>query len=134
VGETVDVPRSEDETSAELKRVRAEGMLAMAAGAGAIPGCRIVAAQDMERARHSEANRTIGGALFVDEKREGDAGLVAKKTGIGPVAESDGGQARSAVEEGLLVFAQLRDMLAAENSAVVAKEDEHCRRSFPKRS
>jgi hypothetical protein len=34
----------------------------------------------------------------------------------------------------LLVFAQLRDVLAAENSAVMAKEDQHCRGPFPERS
>lgn len=66
-----------------------------------------------------------------DQKRKGDAGLFAKNTGVSPVAESDGGQARSAVEEGLLVCAQLRDVLAAENSAVVAKEDQDCRGPFP---
>ena len=123
MGVAVDVPRSEDKASAELKRIRSKGMLSMAGGAGAIPRCRIVSPQNVERVGHAKSNRAIGGALFVDEKREGDARLFAKKTSIGPVAESDGGQARSAVEEGLLVFAQLRDVLAAENSAVVAEED-----------
>lgn len=132
MGVAVDIPGAEDKAAAELEWIGSEGMLAMAAGAGAISGFRIFAAQEVQRIRHAKSNCAVRGALFVDEKRKGDSRLIAKKTGIIPVAESDGGQARSAVEEGLLVFAQLRDMLAAENSAVVAKEDQHCRVPFPK--
>ncbi len=41
-----------------------------------------------------------------------------------PVTESDGGETHPFVPECLLVLAQLRNVLAAEHSAVVAEEDE----------
>ena len=47
------------------------------------------------------------------------------------VAETDGGEGGVFSAEGLLVFAQLRDVLAAEDSAVVAKEDEDGGIGFP---
>ena len=43
-----------------------------------------------------------------------------------PVTEPDGGQTRTLVPECLLVLAQLRDVLAAEYSTVVAEKDEDC--------
>jgi hypothetical protein len=36
-----------------------------------------------------------------------------------PVAKADGGERRALIQKGLFVFAQLRDVLAAKNSAIV---------------
>ena len=40
------------------------------------------------------------------------------------IAEADGGESGALFTEGLLVLTQLRDVFAAEDSAVVAEEDE----------
>jgi hypothetical protein len=42
------------------------------------------------------------------------------------ITEADGSQMRTSLPEGRLVLAQLRDVFAAEDSAVVAKEDHDC--------
>jgi hypothetical protein len=47
------------------------------------------------------------------------------------ISQSDGGQVGSLVSEGLLAFAQLRDVLAAEDSSIVPKEDDYGRRRGP---
>jgi len=68
----------------------------------------------------------------VDQQGKVDAGSLAKHTGVVQVAQTDCGQGGSGLLELLLVLAQLRDMLAAENSAVVPKEDNHSGTFFPK--
>ena len=72
--------------------------------------------------------------MLVDEEGEVDAGLFLEEAGVACVAEADGGESRVLGTEGLLVFAQLRDVLAAEDSAVVAEEDENCGMRFPERA
>jgi hypothetical protein len=52
-----------------------------------------------------------------------DSRFFTKHTSVASVTQADGGQRGSFVPEGLLVFAQLRDMLAAENSAVMAEKN-----------
>lgn len=50
------------------------------------------------------------------------------------VAQSDGGQVRTLLFKLRLMFAQLRDVLTAEDSTVVAKEDDYCWPLGPQRS
>src|SRR5260370_6035201 len=76
----------------------------------------------------------MGLAVLGDQQREADVSFFAELAGVIAIAESDGGQACSTFLELALVFAQLRDMLAAENSAVVAEEDDHGRMIFPQRA
>ena len=57
-----------------------------------------------------------------------------KEAGVARIAEADGGEGRAFFAEGLLVFAQLRDVLAAEDSAVMAEEDEDNGVGFPERA
>jgi len=56
------------------------------------------------------------------------------RAGVAGVAEADGGESRVLGAEGLLMFAQLRDVFAAEDSAVVAEEDEDDWMRFPERA
>jgi hypothetical protein len=50
------------------------------------------------------------------------------------IAESNRGQRCSGAPEVVLVFAQLRDVLAAKDSAIMPKEDNHCGTVLPQRS
>jgi len=69
--------------------------------------------------------------MLVDQEGEVDAGFLLEEAGVVGVAETDGGEGGALFTKGLLVFAQLRDVLAAEDSAVVAKEDEDGGICFP---
>jgi hypothetical protein len=50
------------------------------------------------------------------------------------IAQSDGGKRSTLLAEGLLAFAQLRDMLAAKDSSIVTQEHDYDRRGGPQRA
>ena len=72
-----------------------------------------------------QANSAICTPLGIDQKGKRDSGPLAKGLGVVSVAQSDGGQPGAFCAECLFVVAQLRDVLAAEDSSVVAKEGDH---------
>jgi len=73
-------------------------------------------------------------ALRVHQERKRDAGVLAKEAGVVPVAKSDGGEPRPFFLEGLLMFAQLRDVLTAEHSTIVPQKHKHRRAVGPQRA
>ncbi len=81
-----------------------------------------------------QPNRAICPSLGIDQKWERDSSLLAKGLGIVSVAQTDGGQLSALIAECLFVVAQLRDVLAAEDSSVVAKEGDHRRLVGPERA
>ena len=85
----------------------------------------------MKKGCASETRRTIRLSLLVNQEREGDPTFSAESLGVAQVTKPDGGQPRTLLPECLLVIAQLCDVLAAEDSAVVAKECDHCRTIGP---
>ena len=82
----------------------------------------------------TQPNSFIGLAFVIDEKRKLDAGFLAEKLGIARIAQSDGGQASAFFAKLLFELAQLRDMLTAENSAVMAEKNNDRRRIGPQRT
>ena len=88
----------------------------------------------MQKVRVAQTGRMIRQALLVDEQREPNARIVPEQPRVGCVAQSDGRQVGAPLAEVLLVYAQLRDMLAAEDSTIVAQEDYHRRLPLPKRT
>jgi hypothetical protein len=124
VGVAVYVAGTEDEASPQLEGVFAEPVLAVTGGARPLPGRHVVAAEEMEQRGIAETDRAIRLPPLVNQQREGDAGVLAEQAGVVQVAKSDGGKSRPSFPDCLLVFAQLRDVLPAEHSAVVAEEDE----------
>src|SRR5207244_1110192 len=72
-------------------------------------------------------------ALLVDQEGECDPGLLAERARVLAVAEPDRRQPGARSAEGLLVLAQLRDVLPAEDSTVVAEEDQNRRSGLPER-
>ncbi len=129
--EAIDVSGSEDEAPTKLEGVGSEFALAMTGSARPLPGGRIVPAKEVQQIRGTQFRHLVSFALLVDQERKGDARILAKRAGIVPIAQSDGRQSRFLFPEGLLVFAQLRDVFPAKDSAVVAEEDQHGRLAGP---
>jgi hypothetical protein len=134
VGEPVGIARAENEASAELEWVLAQAMLANANGFCAFPGTRVIGAKKMKQVGIFQRDGFVRFALIVEEEREGDTGLLAEVAGVARVAEAYGDQFGATLLELVFVLAQPRDVLAAENSAIVAKKDDHGRGIGPERS
>jgi hypothetical protein len=71
----------------------------------------------------------IGLTLLVNEEGKSDGSLLAKLPCINGVTEPNCGENGPLVMKGLFVFAQLRDVLAAKDSAIVTQKN-HDRGSF----
>lgn len=123
--EEILITRGEDEAASELHRILAQAMLAVAAPFGAASGPGIVAAHQVEKAGRAQSDSAIGGPVGIDEKWEPDARLFAEGRGVSAPSEAYRRNLGPGGSNLLLVVAQLRDMLAAEDSAVVAQEHDH---------
>ena len=88
----------------------------------------------MQERAVQQTHRTICLPLGINQKWERDSSLLAKDLGIVCVTQADGDQPSAFIAECLFVVAQLRDVLAAEDSSVVAKEDDHCGVVGPERA
>ena len=133
VGVTIHVACSKNEASAELERIPAGPVLPVAGGPGPFSGPRVVAAEEMEQRSGLEAHGAICLPLLVHQEGERDADLLTEEAGVMPITEPNGSETRTLVPECLLVLAQLRDVLAAEYSAVMAEEDKDRRAVGPQR-
>ena len=127
----IDVAGTENETAAELKRIRAQAMLSMASGRRARPGFRVVTSKKMQQVRRLEAGRAIREPIRIHQQRKRDAGLLTKEAGIASVAKTDGGEIGALGAEFFFVVAQLRNMLAAKDSTVMAQEHDNRGTAFP---
>jgi len=134
VREPVDIARPEDKTTSQLERISAEFVLRVSGRFGAGASLSIIASQQVKQVCVLELHGRIGFALFVNEQRKGDTRFVAKSARIDAIPKPHCGQGRSAVSESLVVRAQLRDVLAAENSAIVPQENYHRRLADPQRT
>jgi len=128
------ISRTENETPAELKRILAQFVLPVSGSTGPFPCQGIVAAEKMKERAVQQAHGTICPPLGIDQKWKSDSSLLAKDLGVVRVAQADGGQLRALIAECLFVVAQLRDVLAAEDSSVVPKEGDHRRPVRPERT
>lgn len=122
VRKKIDVARTENKASPELKRIFPEFVLMMAGVLRSLSCFCIIAAQEMQEIGGLQLRCAIGLTLFVNEERKSDSSFLAKLPGINGITEPDGSQHCSFVTKGLFVFAQLRDVLTAKDSAVVAQE------------
>jgi hypothetical protein len=121
---TVHVAGSEDEAPPELEGIWPLPVLAVPGGARTQPGDDVVWAERVDQGRRPELSGPVRLALRVDEEREADPGLPPERASVHEVSEPDRGQMRPTRQELRLLVAQLRDVLAAEDSAVVAEEHE----------
>ena len=129
----IDISRTEHETAAELKRVPAVALLLMACRPGAASRLRIIAAKQMQQVGFPQPNSAVSTALLIDEEREPDSGFLPEKTRVIAVSQTYGSQVRSFLFELVLMFTQLRDVLAAKKATIVAKKDDDGRSAFPQR-
>ncbi len=123
----VHVTRAEDETSSQLEGVFSQFVLRLSGGFGASASFGIVASQKMQQVGSFEFHDIICFALFVNEQGKSNSHFIAKSAGVDAISKPHSGQRCAAVTESLFVRAQLRDVLAAEDSAVVAQENNHSR-------
>ena len=131
VGEAIDISRREDEAAAKLEGIRAKFVLLMTGRPRALAALEIVAASEVQQIGGREISDGVGLALFVDQQRKIDARFFTENAGIVAVAKTDGSEGSAFVQEGLLVFAQLRDVLTAKNSSVVPQKNDHRRPALP---
>ena len=97
--------------------------------------CRqIVFTQQVKEGSLTQPNSFIGFTFVIDEQRKLDAGFLAEKFGIAGIAQADDSKTSAFLLELGFKFAQLRDVLSAEDSTVMAKEDHHGRTGLPQRS
>ncbi len=120
--EVVDVAGSENEASAQLHGVFSQLVLAISSGLGAFSGLEVGSPKKMQKRRFFELERAIGFSLFVHQQWKGYSCLFTKGSRILKAAQAHGGQVNAFFPESRLVFAQLRDMLAAEDSTIVAEK------------
>jgi hypothetical protein len=76
----------------------------------------------------------IRNPLLIHEQREGDACFFSKKIRVSEITQPDRRNLSSCVMETGLVLAQLRDVLATENSPIMTKENKNRRSMLPKRA
>jgi hypothetical protein len=131
VREPVLVPRREDERRTQLERVFAELFLRKPACLRSLPRRRIVFAQQVKDVRFVQFRSLVGLARVIDQQREGDPGIFTEHPGVIHVAQSDRRDPDSAFLKLLLLCAQLRDVLAAEDSTIMAQKRYYRRALFP---
>lgn len=106
-------------------------MLLVSSGLGPTAGLHVVSTQQVKQRSVAQAYSFIRHTFVIDQKRELDAGFLAEELGIAGIAQADHGQLRAFFLELSFKLAQLRDMLAAEDSTVVTKKDQDGRTVLP---
>jgi hypothetical protein len=134
VRKKIDIAWAENKTPTELKRIFPEFVLMMAGVMRSLSSFCIIAAQEMQEIAGLQLRCAIGLTLFVYEERESNSSFLAKLPGINGITEPDCSQNCSFVTKGLFVFAQLRDVLTAKDSAVVTQENYDSRSFIPQGS
>lgn len=125
VYEQVAITGTKDEAGTELKGIASELVLSEASGLGASACGRIITPEDVKKIARLQFRRFVGCPLGINEKRKRDAGFLTKKPSVVQIAKSNGGERGPGLRKSVLVFAQLRDKLAAKDSAVVSEKDDH---------
>lgn len=134
VNEEILIPGREHKTASKLQRIFAQAMLFVSCSFCSLAGLQIIFAKEVQQSRVAQTNSLIGFALVIDQQRKLDAGSLAEEFSIAGIAQANHGKACAFLLKLGFKFAQLRDVLSAEDSTVMAKEDDHSRTSLPQRS
>ena len=134
MNEQITISGPEQKAGSKLERILAEPVLSVTGGFGMGPGSRVVAPQQMQQICRLQFNGLVGNPVCIHHERKLDARLFAKQSCIIHIAQAHRGEGSSRVFELIFAFAQLRDMLAAEDSTVVAKKHQHGGTGLPQRT
>lgn len=134
VDDAVQITRSKNEGPAQLERIFAELVLAVATRFGAFARERVVLAEQVKERRFLQPHSPIGFTLFINKKGKSDSRLLPESAGVIHVSQPNGCEPCSPGFKFLFVLTQLRDVLTAENSTPVAEEHQHCRPVGPERA
>lgn len=129
MGEEISIAGCEDEAAAELKWVLSDLAVpdTLSDRASSPPG--VVPAQQMKDVRALEFDGLVGFPSRIHQQWEVDALLLSKGGCVAGVAHAHGDDAGSGGLDLLLCVANPRDVVTAEDSAVVAEKD-HRRRTL----
>ena len=130
----VHIARPKHKAAPKLKGIVSQLMLAVAGRTRTLARGLILAPEQVQQVGMAQTRGTIGLALFVDQERKRNASLLPKQARIVCIAQSDSRQVGAPLAESLLVCAQLRDVLTAEDSTIVPQEHHHSRLPLPKRA
>ena len=134
MAEQVHIPGAEHKASAELEGILAEALLPVTGAAGASARDGIGPEQDVEQIGRPKPRCPVSLPLFIDEKGKPDAGFFTKGARVVRVAKTDRCQTGARSMKCWLVLAQLCDVLAAKDSAIVPKKNENRRAGLPERA
>ena len=134
MGKTVRVARAKNETPAQLKGTLTQLVLLVAAFTCSFSRNRVIFTKKMEQVGGLQFRRAVGLAQFINQQRKPDSGFFTENACVVAIAQPNRRQCRAFLAKLLFVFAQLRDVFAAENSAVMAQENQHSRTAGPKRA
>ena len=129
--ESIHIAGSKNKAGAELKRIAADPKLPVPRRSGPGSGLSIIPAKHVQHVRILQPSGAIGPAFLIDEQWKRDACLVPESPGVVPISKSDRRQIYTFRLERRFVFAQLRNVLAAKNSSIVAQKNNCCWTSFP---
>jgi hypothetical protein len=108
-----------------LERVLPKLVLLVAGCPGSGSRLCVVAPEDVEHTAGFQGCRFVSFPFSIDQQWKGDTGFITKQAGIMHITESNRSQRSSGTPELVLVFTQLRDVLAAKDSAIMSKKDNH---------
>lgn len=129
--EEVFIARRKHKAAAELERIFSQAVLFVSRGLGAATGLQIISTQEVEQGSVAQPDHFICKTLVVDQEREVDPGFFTEEPGVTHITQANYGKTGAFLLELFFEFAQLRDVFSAEDSTVVAKEDEHCWSALP---
>jgi hypothetical protein len=117
----------EDEATAQLKWILPQLYLPESPGLRALPRPCVVRTKQVQKIGGFQACCSIGEPFFIDQQGEFDSRFFPEQRGVARITQANGGQVSALALELSLVLAQLRDVLAAKDSTVMAKKNDHSR-------
>ena len=119
------ITRTDDERGTQLRRACARSVDAMAGLPSSFPSLQRLAVEDeLEEPQRTNLRGPRGRSVVVDEHREGDVLVFHEGSGIRTAPRADGDDLTAEALDLFVAVAQLRGVLAAEQSAEVAEEDQ----------
>ena len=132
--ESIDVSWSEHKTATQLEGILSQLLLREPLFLRLLAVGKIVGPQQVKNVCFTKLRSAICLSLVVDKQRKSDPGFVAENLRVVCIPQPDRGQVRASLLELPLMLAQLRGVLPAEDSTIMAQENEDRRSGRPQRS